>query len=134
MDTKWNLFLEKSKLNPPVSPNAITHLLSKVNFNIPTDYLDFLAITNGFEGLIGNTYISLWKAEYLIKNNDDYRTEVFAPGHFIIGSNLGGSAYAFDNLNGSIVTFEFISMLINDKAVVLAPTFYDFVTTLIDLK
>ena len=72
MDTKWNLFLEKSKLNPPVSPNAITHLLSKVNFKIPTDYLDFLAITNGFEGLIGNTYIGLWKAEYLIKNNDDY--------------------------------------------------------------
>lgn len=70
-------------------------LLSVVK-NLPSGYLAFLQQANGGEGFLGSTYANLWRAEDLERFNQDYEVDEYAPGFFLIGSNGGGEAYAFD--------------------------------------
>lgn len=126
MENNWETFLVQMKKNPANSQKAIAELASKVDFKMPKDYLDFIAEVDGCEGMIGNTYLNLWRAEDLIEFNEKYRADEFAPGYFMIGSNLGGTAYAFNKENGSVVPFEFISILIDDEPSFLGANFIEF--------
>ena len=48
----------------------------------------------------------------------------------MFGSNLGGTAYAFNKEIGSVVSFEFISMLIDDEPFFLGTNFIEFLKSL----
>jgi len=131
MEYNWSRFLNKMKINPATSQRAIAELASNIDFKLPGDYLDFIAEVDGCEGMIGNTYLSLWRAEDLIGSNENYRTNEFAPGYFIIGSNLGGTAYAFNKKDGSVISFELISMLMEDRPFLLGRSFTEFLLSLV---
>ena len=77
MENNWETFLVQMKKNPANSQNAIAELASKVDFKMPKDYLDFIAEVDGCEGMIGNTYLNLWRAEDLIEFNEKYRADEF---------------------------------------------------------
>ena len=57
-------------------------------------------------------------------------SDEFAPGYFIFGSNLGGTAYAFNKENGAIVSFEFILMFIDDEPLLIGSNFDEFLDSL----
>ncbi|WP_429045083.1 SMI1/KNR4 family protein [Chitinophaga sp. W3I9] len=83
------------KLVPAVNPNEFTP---------PADYLDFIKKYNGPERAIGNNQnLKLWGIEELVKLNTYYEVDRYAPDYFIFGSDVGGTAYAFNKQNSSIV-------------------------------
>ncbi|MCW3466433.1 SMI1/KNR4 family protein [Chitinophaga nivalis] len=120
-------YIQLLEKNPPVDPNVLTVFLSQIDFTPPVDYIDFIKQYNGAEGKIGNNqYLKLWGVEELIDLNKDYEVDLYAAGYFIFGSNLGGTAYAFNKKESSIVTFEFIGMLMDDEAIFCGANFLEF--------
>ena len=130
MDGRLVRFLGKFSLEPAVSEKALTEFLSKNASTIPSDYLDFIRYSNGGEGPIGNNYLSLWQVEDIVKMNEEYETDLYAPGYLIFGSDGGGSAFAFDKKDGAIVSFQFIGMLVDDKPILMGKTFAEFLEAL----
>jgi len=98
--------------NGSASGGAISALCNSLESPLPDEYLAFLRRTNGGEGFVGEAYAMLWRCEDLIEYNQNYQVEELAPGFFLIGSNGGGEAYAFNLSSGSPVLYElpFIGM------------------------
>ena len=121
--------------NPPVSEASLVLLHTYLKKEIPSSYEEFLRFSNGIEGSLNkNAYISLWRTEDLITNNQEYSVEEFALGAFLIGSDGGNLAYGFDlreesSTYGYYITIPFIVMDWQD-AQVLGITFTDFINAL----
>jgi hypothetical protein len=96
MDEQIKALLSQFELNEPVTENNIKKVEELLSINFPQEYYDFLLISNGGEGEIGQSYLVLWKIEDLIELNDAYGIEEFAPGLLIIGSDGGDTAYCID--------------------------------------
>jgi hypothetical protein len=96
-------------------------------FELPDDYLQFLAQMNGGEGFVGNNFLMAWPVEDLIQFNKDYVVDEAAPGLFLFGSSGGGEAFAFDTrpLSPPIVAVPFVVISLED-AKVIAPNFNAF--------
>lgn len=64
---------------------------------LPTDYIEFMKKHNGGEGPIGkNNYGCFYKLEELETVNRDYDVQNSWPGYIVIGSNMGGSLWAYN--------------------------------------
>jgi hypothetical protein len=63
---------------------------------LPTDYLQFLMLADGAEGFVGNRYIALWHAGEIIELNGIARTQEFAPGLFLVGTDGAVTGYGLD--------------------------------------
>jgi hypothetical protein len=88
--------------NSPASERSIHAFKVIAKHELPEAYLKFLLQSNGGEGFIGHSsYIILWAIEDLIKMNESYQVDEYAPGLFLFGSDGGGEAYAFDIRSGS---------------------------------
>lgn len=96
MDEFIKALLSQFELNEPALENNIKKVEELLSINFPQEYYDFLLISNGGEGAIGQSYLVLWKIEDLIELNDAYGVEEFAPGLLIIGSDGGDTAYCID--------------------------------------
>ncbi len=105
---------EKSRFQPnaPAPEEAISALLGILGKSLPYEYLAFLRTANGGEGFASEEYAVLWRCEDLIEYNQSYQVEELAPGFFLIGSNGGGEAYAFNLSSGSSILYRlpFIGM------------------------
>ena len=117
---------------PPASADAIAHLVGEIGFELPSDYLDFLRVSNGGCGDLPVQpwcFHSLWTAEELVSCNRDYEVAKCCPGFCGIGSSGGGEMFTFD-MRGSkpwpIVVVPFIGME-PDAALPVAPDFHSFV-------
>jgi hypothetical protein len=109
--------------NPPASQDALPRLIEATSTDpLPTDYLEFLGRANGGEGFLGKHYASLWRAEELVVFNLEYEVKELAPQLFLIGSNGGGEAYAFDRSISSPTVFRvpFIGMAYQEIQAVAA--------------
>ena len=80
--------------------------------SLPRDFAAFLGTTNGGEGMVGDTYVMLWRAEELADMNLAYQVEEYAPGLLLIGSDGGGEAFAFDTRTSPwpVVKVPFVGM------------------------
>lgn len=109
-------------------------ILNQIDFELPEDYIDFMRNKNG--GIVrfkNGVCLDLWKSEKLKDLNDGYHTNEFAPGNYIIGSNGGGTAFAINKYDKTFIEFEFIGMLISDKANFLANSFREFINSFMTL-
>jgi hypothetical protein len=95
--------------------------------SLPEGYMAFLERTNGGEGFIGNRYVQLWRAEDLIEVNREYKTAEFFPNLFLIGSDGGGEAYAFDVSENEPTVFEVPFIGVSSDARAIASSFDSFV-------
>ncbi|WP_215145131.1 SMI1/KNR4 family protein [Exiguobacterium qingdaonense] len=96
MDEQIKTLLSQFELNEPASEINIKKVEELLSINFPQEYYEFLLFSNGGEGVIGQSYLVLWKIEDLIELNDAYGVEEFAPGLLIIGSEGGDTAYCID--------------------------------------
>src|SRR3954464_2022763 len=88
---------EKFSGGPSASPDAVHQLQDKLGVRLPDDYALFLQEeADGGEGVIGSTYIILWRVEQVLELNAAYHVSEFAPGLVLFGSNGGGEAFGFD--------------------------------------
>ena len=93
--------------NTPAPSEALASLRAALKKPLPDDYLAFLQRANGGEGFIGERYVRLWKAEELIEANRGYDVAEFFCNLFLIGTDDGGEAYAFDVSGNDAAVFEF---------------------------
>jgi len=113
--------LSKFVFNASASKDSI---LSLRHLNLPLDYLEFIALTNGGEGFVGDNYLVLWKAEELETFNKEFEVDVYAKGLFLFGGDGGGEGFGFDMRSQpyKIVLVPYIGMSLND-AIVVADNF-----------
>jgi hypothetical protein len=95
--------------------------------SLPEGYMAFLERTNGGDGFIGERYVHLWRAEDLVEVNRAYNTAEFFPGFFLIGSDGGGEAYAFDVSENDPTVFEVPFIGTPSDARAIASSFDSFV-------
>lgn len=105
--------LKQFNCNSPVGDRRITEFEDSMELKLPNKYIEFLKISNGGEGFIGdNSYAILWAVEELLELNYEYKVKEYAPGLLLFGSNGGGEAFAFDirKLPWNIVQVPFVGM------------------------
>jgi hypothetical protein len=90
----------------------------------------FLGRANGGEGFIGERYVRLWRAEELIEVNRGYNVAEFFPNLFLIGTDGGGEAYAFDVSANDPTVFEVPFVGKPSDARAIADSFDTFVAAL----
>jgi hypothetical protein len=117
--------------NPPAAAEALRQFEEETDFRLPDDYMNFLRLINGGEGVVGSgQYLILWPIEQLPAKNKAYEVSKYASSLLVFGSDGGGEAYAFDKATGnSIVAVPFIGMDLN-SAKLLAPDFPSFIELL----
>jgi hypothetical protein len=131
MNEDISKIIDKLYLNDAVSESRLFDIQRKFGIRFPADYVDFLKTSNGAEGNIGQSYIMLWSLEDIVTLNEAYAVNEFAPGLLIIGSDGGGTAYAFDlrTEQMQLVEVPFIGMSL-DEIRVLSNTFDGFINYL----
>lgn len=104
--------------------------ISEIDFQLPTDYLNFLRQTNGGETFLDNDkYVMFWRAENLSEYNKMYAVAEFAPNLFLIGSNGGNDAYGISRTEGSFLEVPFVGMS-NEAITILGKDFDTFISSL----
>ena len=122
--------LSKGDLCLPASMDKLVEVQKSLGINFPEQYANFILLSNGYEGLIGNSYVAIWKIEDLAGLNDGYAVKEFAPHLILFGSDGGGEAYAFDTLKDmQIVNAPFIGLGSEDERVI-ANLFDEFIEKL----
>jgi hypothetical protein len=116
--------------NPPAPREALSALRTALPRPLPNGYIAFLERVNGGEGCIGERYAQLWRAEDLIEFNQGYKVSEFAPNLFLIGSDGGGQAYAFDIAANDPTLFEVPFIGMPELLRPVAPSFDSFVAFL----
>ena len=111
MDSISTLIQTLNSANAAESEN-IMRVEKQIKYEFPNDYTDFLKISNGAEGFLGDSYINLWSVEDLPTLNESYQVNIYAPGLILFGSNGGGEAFALDTRSETItyVQVPFIGM------------------------
>jgi hypothetical protein len=128
MDNHMKTLTANLEMNPPATAEALKAVEAMLVIEFPDQYKDFLLLSNGSEGSIGeNSYLVIWPIEEIVKRNDGYAVSEFVPELVYFGSNGGGSAFAFDKREKMtpIVKFPFDSIDIVD-AKLLGNTFIEF--------
>lgn len=123
---------EAFKLNESAAAEKIAAAERTMGRSLPSEYGEFLRWTNGGEGIIGKTYVMLWRAEELGQYNESYQVEIYAPGLLLFGSDGSGEAYAFDTREPqkfAVMVVPFVGMDLQ-YAKALAPTFVEFLSML----
>ena len=80
----------------PVPDELLQQAQNQYSGALPSDYVEFLRLTNGAEGDLGNLYVQLWSLERMLESTTDYSVDEFAPGLLLFGSDGGGEAFGFD--------------------------------------
>ncbi|GAB4191303.1 MAG: hypothetical protein Fur006_34300 [Coleofasciculaceae cyanobacterium] len=135
MTTLLEITKELNK-NQGASENALNQFMMSSGIKLPEQYLEFMRISNGTEGFIGeNSYLILWPIEQIGELNEAYAVAEFAPGLLVFGSNGGDIAYAFDTRSEKmqIVEVPFIGMNL-DNVKLCGTTFNSFLDYLYSLQ
>ncbi len=105
-------FLRQFNGRPGATEAAILSSEQRLGVEFPVDYVEFLKLTNGGEGFVGEEYVILWAVEELAEMQQSYQVVSFAPGLLIFGSNGGGEAFGFDTrlLSRKVVKVPFVGM------------------------
>ena len=88
-------FTDKNEFNPSANLEAITKVENELNIKFPKDYSDFLLITNGYDGNLGQSYIQLIRVEQVVEYTEMYGGEFF-PWVVYLGSDVGNEMFIID--------------------------------------
>lgn len=132
MDNRIKNIMENMEFTTPATTEEINAAEKELGLEFPKSYVDFLLITNGAEGSIGEeNYLVLWSVNEIVELNNEYAVKEFTPQLTYFGSDGGGTAYAFD-VSGDTISFAeipFESIDIEDR-VHIANSFNAFVEAL----
>lgn len=80
--------------NPPCNQQVMLSLENL--FPLPNDYKEFMLWSNGGEGNIGSQYLSLWKIEDVMQQNNDYQIQKYlSEKSLAIGTDGGDNCIGF---------------------------------------
>lgn len=99
MKDKIQNLIKELETNVPATDGKIKQLEDNFNVNLPDDYKQFLLLSDGVTGNIGNNYVDLWSVDNVINLNKEHNVSEFFPGFVLFGTDGGNEAYAFDFRN-----------------------------------
>jgi predicted kinase len=121
--------------NSGATEEQIQHVEQGLPFELPHDYKEFLRWSNGGEGKLGSTYLSLWKVEEISQLNNDYQITHYLPNVLGIGSDGGSQCITLDyranSAQPSLVKVPF-GALETESITVLGSSFYEAVSKMIN--
>lgn len=86
---------ENNTYFPSADLNKIKQLEKSLSIELPQDYVDFLCRTNGYEGILGESYVILASIESVEEYTESYGGEFF-PWIVYIGTDGGNEMYVID--------------------------------------
>jgi hypothetical protein len=103
----------------PAAERALLDLIAGARIPLPSDYVAFLAASNGGEGELSTDphWLVVWPAEDVLANNEKHQVAKWVPGLFAFGTSGDGEMFAFDTRAGepySIVYVPFIPMTLDE--------------------
>ncbi|MGZ2459666.1 SMI1/KNR4 family protein [Rhizobium anhuiense] len=110
---------------PGASPAEIAACEAKLKIILPAEIKAFLAVSNGFNGEVGQGYLILWSATEL-SGADGYEIFEFRDDQLLIGSNGGPTAYGFAKGDYISIPFVFAGNWLNEVRV-LGRSFEEFI-------
>jgi SMI1 / KNR4 family (SUKH-1) len=115
--------------NTPPTNADIEIFLKNINFQLPQGFIEFYKETNGADLSGTDVYVVLWPLTDLIKLNDSYNVQIYAPEFFIFGSDGGDTAYVIEKQTGNIFEMPFIGMS-KEEAVYKSKSFNEFIESI----
>ena len=79
-------YIGKNTFNQPTELEAIAKVEKELNIKLPKDYRDFLLITNGYDGTLGQSHVQFIRLEEVVKYTEMYCGEFF-PWTIYLGSD-----------------------------------------------
>lgn len=98
---------------PSTGDVDVAAIESALKLSLPDDYRDFLATTDGFEGIIDQVYLVLLGPGELVGANVKASIAEFHPGHVMIGGNGAGEWFLIDTNTGRYVMVPGIGSTLN---------------------
>jgi hypothetical protein len=93
-------YLNKTKFQTGASEDQLFSFNRNYINMFTSDYWEFMKLSNGYEGSVGESYLQLWPIEEINPYNIDARELLEeAPELTIFGSDGGGMVFCYDNLN-----------------------------------
>ncbi len=131
MDESLFSIMSTMKLTEGANEKEISNLLLSINFDPPSEYIQFLKYSNGAKGMLGKNFLVIWRANEVLSINKRYEVELFAPGLFLFGTDGGNEGYGFDHRakDITIVKIPFIGLGWND-AIIICRNFIEFMCKL----
>ena len=116
---------------PPAEISAIELVEKNLGIKLPQDYVDFLLTTNGFAGMIGESYVVFEQIKKVEEYTSSYCSEFF-PWAIYIGTDGGNEMYVIDK-RGLSYNFGLLPYIsdVNDF-INLGNTFEGFIRHLYD--
>lgn len=108
----------------------IKKIESRFDIKLPEDYITFMQQYNGGEGDVGENYLAMYPLNEIIECTEDYEVEKYIPGLVLIGSNLGGEAFALDYRTDKINYIMIPFMFEEDAIIVLSQNIEGFLSKL----
>jgi hypothetical protein len=105
--------LERFLRCTPASGGAVAKCEAALGKKLPIDHVEFLGLTNGGDGFIGeNAYVIFWTADELTEFDRAYEVQEYAPGLLLFASSGGGEAYGWDTRTTpwAVVEVPFVGM------------------------
>ncbi|MEK6703435.1 MAG: SMI1/KNR4 family protein [Planctomycetota bacterium] len=109
---------------PSAADVDVAAIESALGLPLPLDYQDFLATTDGFEGIIGEVYLVLLGPTELVAANARASIAEFHPAHVLIGGNGAGEWFLIDTNTGQYVMVPGIGRALD--AIPQGPTLESF--------
>jgi hypothetical protein len=119
-------YVSKNEFYPSANPDKIISVEKSFAIEFPQDYKEFLSITNGFEGMIGQSYVRFNKVAEMEEYTKAYCVEFF-PWLIHIGSNGGDEMFVLDKRE-STLRYGIMPYIGDDEDFIpLGNTFEEFV-------
>jgi hypothetical protein len=129
-----DLIRNNTETGSKITDVEFNRLLAELDIILPDDYMEFLNIFNGCEGVLTESiYLQLWSLNDLKCNNEMYEVMEFAPELLLIGTDGGDTAFAINREDLSFVEVPFIGMSLTDAAF-LGNNFVEFIENLIEKR
>ena len=121
-----NDFVERNDFSPPAELDKILDLEKVLGIKLPNDYIDFLLITNGYSGKLGQSNVHFIGIEKIEEYTLAYGGEFF-PWIVFIGTDGGNEMYVIDKRNEKL-QFGLLPYIGEDKDfMLLGDTFEEFI-------
>ena len=106
MENRIADLIAKYGTRPPAATGVLEQVQGKFGAIFPTDYVRFMAVSDGAVGMFGKRYLALFALNELVAVNQAAQVDLRAPGIVIFASDLGGVSYAFDTRSDTMRIVE----------------------------
>lgn len=92
----FDKYLSEAQIHKPAEADILARIERELHLSLPGDYKEFMMLTDGMNGRVGQSHVKLWESAIIVNNNMD---RLAPEGIVLFGDNGGADVYAFDTRN-----------------------------------